>query len=121
MPRVLVPLAAGCEELEAVTIVDILRRAGIEVIIAGLVPGPVQASRGVILLPDVELDAVMQQEFDMVVLPGGMPGSIPLTPAWLGPTAPGNMPPVAAPSGIASPGIRPTVAALPAWASNSLP
>jgi len=75
MPRVLVPLAAGCEELEAVTIVDILRRAGIEVITAGLAPGPVQASRGVILLPDAGLDAVMRQEFDMLVLPGGMPGS----------------------------------------------
>jgi 4-methyl-5(b-hydroxyethyl)-thiazole monophosphate biosynthesis len=75
MAKVLVPLAQGCEELEAVTIIDILRRGGIEVITAGLSAGPVQASRGTILLPDVLLDAVLGQSYDMVVLPGGMPGS----------------------------------------------
>ncbi len=73
--KVLVPLAQGCEELEAVTVVDILRRAGIEVITAGLVPGPVRASRGTVLLPDSTLDAVLHDAFNMVVLPGGMPGS----------------------------------------------
>lgn len=75
MARVLVPLAQGCEELEAVTIIDILRRAGIEVVSAGLAAGPVRASRGTVLLPDATLDAVLQQAFDLVVLPGGMPGS----------------------------------------------
>ncbi len=75
MVKVLVPLAAGCEEIEAVTIIDILRRAGIEVITVGLVPGPVHASRGVVLLPDSDLDAVLQDAFDMIVLPGGMLGS----------------------------------------------
>lgn len=75
MPTVLVPLAAGCEELEAVTVVDILRRAQVEVITAGLQPGPVRASRGTVLLPDFELEAVLDRPFDMVVLPGGMPGS----------------------------------------------
>ena len=75
MSRVLIPLAPGCEELEAVTVVDILRRAGIEVITAGLEPGPVKASRGTVLLPDADLDEVRHQSFDMVVLPGGMPGS----------------------------------------------
>ena len=52
MARVLVPLAPGCEELEAVTIIDLLRRAGIEVVSAGLESGPVRASRGVILVPE---------------------------------------------------------------------
>lgn len=75
MAKVLVPLAQGCEEMEAVTIIDILRRAGIEVVSAGLVPGPVRASRGTVLLPDATLDEVQQQAFDLVVLPGGMPGS----------------------------------------------
>jgi 4-methyl-5(b-hydroxyethyl)-thiazole monophosphate biosynthesis len=75
MPRVLVPLAEGCEELEAVTVVDLLRRAGIEVVTAGLVAGPVRASRGVVLLPDATLDAVAAEDFDMVVLPGGLPGA----------------------------------------------
>lgn len=75
MSRVLVPLAAGCEELEAVTIIDLLRRAGIEVITAGLQPGIVQASRGTQLVPDTTLDSVLRDEFDMIVLPGGMPGA----------------------------------------------
>ncbi|EIC22080.1 DJ-1 family glyoxalase III [Thiorhodovibrio frisius] len=75
MPNVLVPLAQGCEELEAVTIIDLLRRAEIEVITVGLEDGPVRASRGVVLLPDQPLDAVLEQEFDMIVLPGGLPGA----------------------------------------------
>lgn len=75
MARVLVPLAEGCEELEAVTIIDLLRRAGVEVTTAGLADGPVRASRGVALIPDTSLDAVLDQEFDMVVLPGGLPGA----------------------------------------------
>jgi 4-methyl-5(b-hydroxyethyl)-thiazole monophosphate biosynthesis len=75
MRRVLVPLAQGCEELEAVTVIDILRRAGIEVVAAGLMPGIVKASRGMVLVPDMTLDEALVQDFDMVVLPGGMPGS----------------------------------------------
>ena len=75
MPKVLVPLADGCEEIEAVTIIDLLRRAGIEVVVAGLKPGVVTASRGVQLVPDVTLDAALQHDYDMVVLPGGMPGA----------------------------------------------
>jgi 4-methyl-5(b-hydroxyethyl)-thiazole monophosphate biosynthesis len=73
--RVLIPLAEGCEELEAVTLIDILRRAGVEVITAGLNPGMVKASRGTQLVPDMTLDAALQHDFDMVALPGGMPGS----------------------------------------------
>ena len=75
MTKVLVPLADGCEELEAVTIIDLLRRGGIEVVTAGLKPGIVRASRGVQLMPDVTLDVALQDDYDMVVLPGGMPGA----------------------------------------------
>ena len=75
MARVLVPLAQGFEELEAVTVVDLLRRAGIEVVTAGLVPGPVRASRGVLVVPDTTLDAVLTEPFDLVVLPGGREGA----------------------------------------------
>lgn len=75
MAKVLVPLADGCEELEAVTVIDLLRRAGIEVTTAGLKPGIVKASRGVQLVPDVTLDVALQEQYDMVVLPGGMPGA----------------------------------------------
>jgi len=75
MARVLVPLANGCEELEAVTVIDLLRRAGIEVVAAGLEDGPVTASRGVVLIPDTSLDQVLEDDFDMIVLPGGLPGA----------------------------------------------
>ena len=75
MHRVLVLLAQGCEEIEAVTVIDILRRAGVEVTSAGLNNLPVQASRSVMLLPDTSLDLALQRSFDMVVLPGGQPGT----------------------------------------------
>lgn len=75
MAKVLVPLAQGCEELEAVTIVDILRRANIQVVTAGLDNKPVKASRGVVLVPDMPLDEALHQDYTMVVLPGGLPGS----------------------------------------------
>ncbi|KOR33018.1 4-methyl-5(B-hydroxyethyl)-thiazole monophosphate biosynthesis protein [Achromatium sp. WMS3] len=75
MARVLIPLAQGCEELEAVTIIDLLRRAKIEVITAGLQEGPVTASHGTVLVPDTTLDNVLDQQFDLLVLPGGIPGA----------------------------------------------
>jgi 4-methyl-5(b-hydroxyethyl)-thiazole monophosphate biosynthesis len=75
MASVLVPLAPGFEELEAVTIIDLLVRAGVEVVSAGLVAGPITASRGVTIQPDMDLDAALKREFDMVVLPGGLPGA----------------------------------------------
>ena len=75
MSRVLIPLADGCEELEAVTLIDLLRRADIEVVTAGLNDGAVTASRGTRLVPDTTLDEAMDETFDMVVLPGGLPGA----------------------------------------------
>ncbi|MEE4376389.1 MAG: DJ-1 family glyoxalase III [Candidatus Competibacteraceae bacterium] len=75
MPSVLVPLAQGCEELEAVTIIDLLRRAEVDVVAAGLEAGPVTASSGVVLVPDVLLAEVLERDFDMIVLPGGLGGA----------------------------------------------
>ena len=74
MKKVLVPLAPGFEEMEAVCVVDVLRRAGAEVTTAGTQPGPIQASRRVVVLPDTTLDQVDPDEFDMIVIPGGAKG-----------------------------------------------
>ena len=74
-PDILVPIAQGCEELEAVTITDLLTRAGFNVVTAGLDDKPVKASRGMVLMPDTTMQQVMSQSFDLIVLPGGLPGA----------------------------------------------
>ncbi|MGC9423271.1 DJ-1 family glyoxalase III [Vibrio sp.] len=76
--RILVPIAPGTEELEAVTIIDILRRADYEVIIASAdFSGQlnVLGSRGIILTAECQLVDVADEEFSAVVLPGGLKGA----------------------------------------------
>ncbi len=75
MKNVLVLFAEGSEELEAITVVNILRRAGVSVTLAGLEAGALRGSRGVMLMPDSTLDVVLHDDFDMIVLPGGQPGT----------------------------------------------
>ncbi len=75
MKRVLVPLADGFEEIEALTVVDLLRRAGVETTTAGVAGRLVEGSHGIAVQADVLLDEVVAESFDMVVLPGGLPGS----------------------------------------------
>lgn len=74
--RVLVPLAEGMEELEAVTIIDVLRRGGVEVTSAALGRDlTVRGSRGVSVLADALWSALAPDTFDAVVLPGGGKGT----------------------------------------------
>lgn len=75
MPSVLVPLAPGVEEMEAVIVIDVLRRAQWTVVSAGTEPGPITAARGTRLLPDRLLDRNMAAEFDVLMIPGGGPGT----------------------------------------------
>lgn len=77
MKKVLVPLAAGAEEMETVIIVDVLRRAGLDVVLAGLDgTAPVLCSRNVQVLPDCALAAAIEKgPYDAVVLPGGAKGA----------------------------------------------
>ena len=72
--KVVVPLADGFEEIEFTTIVDILRRAGIEVTVAGLKEGVTEGARGVKVIPDISIDKVNAADFDAIALPGGFPG-----------------------------------------------
>ncbi|OIP63901.1 MAG: DJ-1 family protein [Nitrospirae bacterium CG_4_9_14_3_um_filter_53_35] len=75
MARVVLILADGFEEVEAMAVVDVLRRAEIEVLIAGLHQGPVTSARKVKVIPDTVVDSIRVEDFDMLVLPGGQPGS----------------------------------------------
>jgi 4-methyl-5(b-hydroxyethyl)-thiazole monophosphate biosynthesis len=74
MPSALVPLAEGFEEIEAVTIVDVLRRGGVDVVTVGLKSATVKGSHQIALIADRMLDRVDPADFDLIVLPGG-PGT----------------------------------------------
>lgn len=76
MIRALIPIADGCEEMEAVIVADTLRRAGWEVVLAGLHgTAPVTASRKVKLIPDTRWEDLDLLSFDLLVLPGGAGGT----------------------------------------------
>jgi len=85
----LVLLAPGFEEIEAITVVDILRRAEIETVVAGTVTNPITASRQTRHVADIHLaDVDPAREFEVVVLPGGAEGAkhlaeSPLVRDWL--------------------------------------
>ena len=73
--KILVPLAPGFEEIETITIVDILRRSGANVVIAGIQPGMLEGSKGIIIKPDCLLGNVEKEKFDLIILPGGLSGT----------------------------------------------
>lgn len=74
MPKVLVPLAPGFEEIEALTVVDILRRAGAEVTVAGTAPGPIEGRSRIRVLPETIMDNA-GTDYDVIFLPGGAIGT----------------------------------------------
>ncbi|MBW2591628.1 MAG: DJ-1/PfpI family protein [Deltaproteobacteria bacterium] len=73
--KVLVPVADGTEELEAVGIIDVLRRAEAEVTVASVGQLQITASRGVKLIADTLISDCVDTQYDLVVLPGGIPGA----------------------------------------------
>jgi 4-methyl-5(b-hydroxyethyl)-thiazole monophosphate biosynthesis len=75
MKNVLVALAPGFEEIETITVVDILRRAGAKVFLAGTEEGVIEGSRGIRILADIGLESSTSQNWDLLVLPGGQPGT----------------------------------------------
>jgi 4-methyl-5(b-hydroxyethyl)-thiazole monophosphate biosynthesis len=79
MASVLLPLAKGFEEVEAVSLIDVLRRGGIEVRIAYL-DGPmdtelVLGANGITVKADTSINNVIAEDFDMILLPGGWDGT----------------------------------------------
>lgn len=73
--KTLIPIANGSEEMEAVIIIDTLRRAEFDVTVASLTPGTIEASRGVKLVGDTPWDAIDPSDFDILLLPGGFGGT----------------------------------------------
>lgn len=76
MKKVLIPLAEGFEEIEALATADVLRRAGLEVVLAGIPGTMVKGRSGVKVVADTRIDEINHNEFDCLVLPGGNPGYI---------------------------------------------
>ncbi len=76
MAKVLVPLANGFEEIEAMSIIDILSRGGVDVVVAGLEKREVEgANTKMKFIAHTVIDEVDISSLDMIVLPGGLPGS----------------------------------------------
>jgi 4-methyl-5(b-hydroxyethyl)-thiazole monophosphate biosynthesis len=75
MKNVCIPLANGFEEIEAVTLIDVLRRAGFSVTTCGLNSLQVRGAHNVTVTADTMIDDALNGAWDLVVLPGGMPGA----------------------------------------------
>ncbi len=76
MPKVLVPLAEGFEEIEAVSVIDIMRRGGIDVLVRSLDDTmEVRGANGITVKAEGSLDGVTADTIDMIVLPGGWGGT----------------------------------------------
>jgi 4-methyl-5(b-hydroxyethyl)-thiazole monophosphate biosynthesis len=73
--KVLVPIADGIEELEAVGIIDTLRRADADVIVASVDELQITGSCGIKIIADKLIKNCADEQYDMIVLPGGLPGA----------------------------------------------
>jgi len=75
MASVLLPLAKGFEELEAVALIDVMRRGGIEVVVAYLEQRLVLGANDITIQADISIEDIVFDDFDMMVLPGGVDGT----------------------------------------------
>jgi len=75
MAKVCIPLAEGFEDIEAITLIDVIRRGGIEVVTAGVGGDIITSAHNVKVCTDTTIEKVSAEEFDLVVLPGGLPGA----------------------------------------------
>ena len=79
MPKMLVPLAEGFEEIEAITIIDVCRRGGIDVTVAGVTGMTIKGGQGIEVAADCLIDSVDINSYDMITLPGGLAGTLVLS------------------------------------------
>lgn len=82
MKRACVLLADGFEETEAVAVIDVLRRAEVRVEVLGVEAKKCTGSHGIVVEADALLADRKSEKFDLVVLPGGMPGAATLRDHW---------------------------------------
>ena len=76
MKIILIPIATGFEEIEAVTLIDVLRRAGLKVITASVSKKlDVQGANGIIIVAEKNIQEITSEDIDMVLLPGGWGGT----------------------------------------------
>ncbi len=75
MKQLCVPLANGFEEIEAISIIDICRRGGIDVIVAGVDDKTAMGAHNIPVVTDCLIDEVDTNQLDMIVLPGGWGGT----------------------------------------------
>jgi protein deglycase len=74
--KIVMVLASGFEEAEAVMIADVLRRLGFDLVLAGLDDIVVEGAHDIKITADAELSELNAADFKAVILPGGMPGSM---------------------------------------------
>lgn len=75
MKKVLIILAPGFEEIEALSVVDLLRRAGADLMLAGTVDGVIRSKNNINVLADDFIENISENTYDMIVLPGGSIGT----------------------------------------------
>lgn len=78
MSKILVPISNGFEEVEAISIVDVCRRSGIEVTTAGVEDKVLIGAHNIKIEMDTKVSEVNSNDFDMIVLPGGLPNAFTL-------------------------------------------
>jgi len=76
MAKVCVPLANGFEEIEAVSLIDVMRRGGLDVVVAGVGGDVIYGAHNIRIIPDTKIELISSDELDLIVLPGGLPGAI---------------------------------------------
>jgi len=78
MSKILIPISNGFEEIEAISIIDVCRRAEIEVTIAAVEQIQTHGAHNIIITADCKIEDVKENDFDMIVLPGGLPNAFTL-------------------------------------------
>jgi len=76
MKTILIPIATGFEEIEAITLIDVLRRAGLKVITASIDKKlDVQGANGIVIIAEKNIQEITSEDIDMILLPGGWGGT----------------------------------------------